>query len=521
MADRTYKNPIVRGFYPDPSVIRVEDDYYLVNSTFEYFPAIPIQHSRDLVHWETIGHAITENDALDLSDIFDSHGIWAPDISYHNGKFYIFAPFRLNNEPENETGRLRVQLVMTADRPEGPYSKPWILEVDSIDPSHFVDDDGTHYMITAPGITVTKLSADCREIVEAPVHAWKGTNSHPEGPHILKKDGWYYAILAEGGTGYGHRISVARARDIYGPYEVCPYNPVLMQTEPEAEIQRTGHGKLVQTQTGDWWVMYLCGRLNNGRYTTLGRETALDPVQWTDDGWFIVNGGKPSSEQVAPNLPEVCYPAKPRDDFDSEKLGFDWVFVRNPKPDNWSLTERNGWLRLKGSLYDMSERRAYNTLVRRETEHFYTAETKLDYNPNRNRQEAGLVCYCGIYSHIKLCKTYDNGVKLRVIQRNDGELSILAEYDIPQEYCNMPIYLRVEVKRQERRFYHSFDGENWTLTACQPDCTFLCGEGVTIGKHHTGTMVGLYSYNPTYTYTFADFDWFEYQTEDLKSCLVK
>ena len=515
MQGKVYNNPVVRGFYPDPSLIRVGEDYYLVNSTFEYFPAIPIQHSRDLVHWETVGHAITQSDALDLSDIFDSHGIWAPDISCYNGKFYIFAPFRLNNEPENQTGRLRIQLVMTADRPEGPYSKPWVLEIDSIAPSHFVDDDGTHYVITAPGVTVTKLSSDCKEILTPPVQAWTGTNSHPEGPHILKKDGWYYAILAEGGTGYGHRVSVARAKDIYGPYETCPHNPVLMQTDPEAKIQRSGHAKLVETQNGEWWMMYLCGRLNEGKYTTLGRETALDPVTWTNDGWFIVNDGKgPSEEQTYPNLPEVRYPKRPRDDFDSDELGLDWVFVRNPKPGNWSLTERRGWLRLKGSLYDINERRAYNTLVRRETEHCYTAETRLDYTPTQNRQEAGLVCYCGIYSYMKLCKVYDDGVKLRVIQCNDGEQSSLGEWNIPQEQCDLPVQLRVEVERQERRFYYSFDGRIWTLLASRPDCRFLCGEGVSLGKHHTGTMVGIYSHNPAHTYTYADFDWFEYHARE-------
>lgn len=506
MKKRVYENPVVRGFFPDPSVIRVGEDYYLVNSTFQYFPAIPVQHSTDLVHWEIIGHGIIDSEYLDLSNIADSHGIWAPDISYHNGKFYIFAPFRLNNRPENDTERLRVQLVMTADKPEGPYSKPAIIEVDSIDPSHFIDDDGTHYMITAPGISVTMLSEDCTKIVKPTECVWRGTNRAPEGPHILKKDGWYYAILAEGGTGYGHMISVARARDIYGPYEVCPYNPVMTQTNPEGKIQRAGHGKLVQTQNGDWWAMYLCGRMNEGRYTTLGRETSLDPVTWTDDGWFKINDLKgPSEIQTAPDLPETIYEEKTLDDFNEEKLALDWSFVRNPRHGNWSLTERKGYLRLKGSLYDLYDIHAYNTLVKREKEHSYDAKTKMEYHPTRKNQEAGLVCYCGIYGYIKLCKCYDDGVKVRVIRRRGEEISVLGEKEIDRDG---EIYLKVETRKQKRSFYYSFDGEAWIPVAEEPDCTFLCGEGTKLGKHHTGTMVGLYSFNSSYSYADADFDWF-------------
>lgn len=505
---KTYKNPVVRGFNPDPSVIRVREDYYLVNSTFQYFPAIPIYHSRDLVNWQLIGHGITESEYLDLSDIAESHGIWAPDISYHNGKYYIFAPFRLNNAPENETGRLRVQLVMTADKPEGPYSKPEIVEVDSIDPSHFIDDDGTHYMITAPGITVTQLDETCTKIVKPPQTVWEGTNRAPEGPHILKKDGWYYAILAEGGTGYGHRVSVARSKNLYGPYDVSPYNPVLMQTDPDAEIQKSGHGKLVQTQNGDWWIMYLCARRNGGNFCTLGRETALDPVTWTDDGWFIVNDLKgPSAEQTAPNLPELVFEKNNRDDFDSDKLGLDWCFVRNPKHNNWSLTERKGYLRLKGSLHDISERRAYNTIVQRETELNYTATTKLDYNPVFNGQEAGLVCYSGIYTYIKLCKCYDNGVKFKVIENRNDDIRILGTIDAKPDAET--VYMKVDVCGQVRSFYISYDNQSWELVAKENDCTFMCSEQIKIGKHHTGTMVGIYAYNPAHVYVNADFDWFE------------
>jgi xylan 1,4-beta-xylosidase len=468
------------------------------------------------VNWRVIGHAITESEWLDLSDIAESHGIWAPDISYHNGLFYIFLPFRLNNKDDglnpNATGRLRTQLVMTSPTPEGPYSKPWNVEVDSIDPSHFIDDDGTHYMVTAKAATVTMLDETCKKILKPPTLVWAGIDRASEAPHILKKDGWYYVMLAEGGTGYGHMITSARSRSIYGPYEPSPYNPVMTQKDPDHPIQKAGHGKLVQTQNGDWWCVYLCSRPNEGKYSTLGRETALDPVTWTDDGWFIVNGLKgPSVTQTAPALPEHKFePLPARDDFDNLALRLDWVFVRNPKHGNWSLSERPGYLRLKGSLYDLCERRAYNTIVRRETEHSYTVTAKLEYEPTRNGQEAGLVCYSGIYTYIKLCKCYEDGeIKFKVIENRNDSLRVLGVISAPD--CPAAVYLKITVDKQVRGFYYSIDSENWTHIAAEDDCTFMCTEEIKVGKHHTGTMVGMYHHNPAYSFADADFDWFEYK----------
>ena len=332
-----YRNPVHRGFFPDPSIIRVGEDYYKVNSSFQYFPAIPISHSKDLVHWEIIGHAITESNYLDLSETLDSRGIWAPDISYYNGKFYIFATLRHNSQ-DPEISPMRSQLVMTSDKPEGPYSKPVVLPVDNIDPSHFVDDDGKHYMIIAPAITVVPLNDDCTAIAGEIKQVWAGTGERcSEGPHILKRGEYYYAIVAEGGTGYGHGINIARSKSLYGHYEECPYNPVLRQTDPNAPIQRSGHGDLVETQNGEWWCTYLCGRPNRGRYTTVGRETGLDPVYWTDDGWFVINDRKPSTEQNMPDLPVVEYNKNTYYDFSNGELSLDWEWVRNPDNENWNF----------------------------------------------------------------------------------------------------------------------------------------------------------------------------------------
>ena len=507
-----YHNPVHRGFFPDPSIIRVGEDYYMVNSTFQYFPAIAISHSRDLVHWEVVGHAITSNDDLDLSNIPDSHGIWAPDISYYDGKFYIFATLRLNGDGKRGNDVLRRQLMMVSDKPEGPYSKPVCLEVDDIDPSHFIDDDGTHYMVIAAGAKVVRLSDDCTKVLEAPKVAWPGTGERcPEGPHIFKKDGYYYAMVAEGGTGYGHGINVARSKNLLGPYEPSPYNPVMRQKDPSAPIQRAGHGKLVQTPAGDWWMVYLCGRPNEGNYTTIGRETALDPVIWTEDGWFTVNEGRgPSTTQVAPQLEAHPFEKNTKDEFNETTLDLMWQWVRNPDNSAWSLTERPGYMRLWTRDGQLFERRAKNTLLKREEELSYTASTKLEFSPSRDGEQAGLACYYSTATYVRWSLCYEEGRKLMlVINRNQGEEVMAIIEEVPEG----PIYLKVEVEKLTRSFYYSLDGTNWILGGKLENCIYLCDEGVPEDrKRHTGTLVGIYANNGGCgSRIAADFDYFYYE----------
>ncbi|NMA82976.1 MAG: family 43 glycosylhydrolase [Epulopiscium sp.] len=507
---KQYNNPVLPGFHPDPSVIRVGEDYYMVNSTFQYFPAITISHSKDLVNWEYIGHAITENEYLDLTGIYDSHGIWAPDISYYEGTYYIFVTLRLNGDD----GEIRQNLVMTSQRPEGPYSKPIILDRnDGMDPSHFIDDDGTHYMVVHPGVRIMKLNDECTEVVEGPITLWEGTGREaPEGPHLLKKGEYYYAILAEGGTGYGHCITVARSKNLLGPYEPCPFNPVHTQKDPEAKLQRAGHGKLVQTQNGEWWVTYLGGRTNEGRYTTLGRETFLDPVQWTEDGWFTVNEGKgPSEQQYRPNLPEVTYPDLYFDDFDEEKLGLQWEFVRNPDKE-FSLTERPGYARIWTQAPDLNTIQARNTLVRREQHHHYEATVKMEFDPSHVGQQAGLTCYYDTRCFIKFYLTYDDGLKIKLMEsRATNHKEIAAVGGITQK----SIYLKVRVEKQTRHFMYSYDNVVWYHVGTIEDCSFLSDEGTGIRKAHTGTLVGLYAnHGISNKRIAADFDWFKYEPLD-------
>jgi xylan 1,4-beta-xylosidase len=521
----TYRNPVLPGFHPDPSIVRVGVDYYMVNSTFQFFPAIVISHSRDLVHWRYIGHGINCSDYVQLRGLPDSFGFWAPDISFYEGTYYMMATLRLH-------GTGRENIIVTASAPEGPYSEPVVLNETGLDPSHFVDDDGTHYMVYGGGgAWIHRLSDDCLRTVGEPSLLWAGTGrASPEGPHLLKKDGYYYVILAEGGTEYGHCITVARSRTLFGEYEPCPFNPVHTQTDPAAAIQRAGHGKLVQTQNGEWWIVHLAGRPLAGGFCTLGRETCLEPVQWTADGWFTVNDGRgPSDVQRLPQLPAAPYREPARDDFDGAALPLHWSFARNPVEPNWSLAERPGWVRLRTADAALDSIDAENVLVRRERHHRYSASLRLEFAPERDGEEAGLVCYYDSRCFVSLALAWscvgagngDDGAGRRIVRLTENRartVTVLNEVDCRAAgVASGPLYLKVEVNGIRRAFYFSGDNTNWQLIGNVEDASFLSDEGTREKKAFTGTMVGFYATaGGSGRRIAADFDWFEYVGSEIE-----
>lgn len=510
MNESVYANPVLRGFFPDPSVVRVGEDFYMVNSSFQYWPAIPVSHSRDLVNWKIIGHGVTDPGALDLGDLADSHGIWAADISWHDGKFWIYATLRLNNPLEGQISPLRCQIVVHAEKPEGPWSKPVFIDVDNIDPSHFVDDDGKRYMLISPGINLYELAPDGLSVQGEGRQIWPGTGRRcPEGPHLLKKDGWYYVYLAEGGTGFGHCVTMARSRNLLGPYEECPHNPLLTQDDPAGAIQRTGHAKFVQTAQGDWWAVYLCGRNNNGPYTTLGRETALDPVTWDSDGWPHINQGRgPSTVQEKPGLRGQDLPLLYRDDFTAPVIGPDWLFLRRPQAEFYSLSERPGYLRLMTGSHSLECIHAENLLLQREREHSYRAVCALDFQPGKRGPRAGLVNYYGIRNHILLFVAWDGEFFVQLIENRNGQKRDLGQRRVSSA---SGLQLKTEVRGQYRQFFCMSPGEDWMLVGTVQDASFLSDEGVLEGKHHTGTLVGLFAWDGgSGMRVVADFDWFQH-----------
>ncbi len=501
--EEMYHNPIRRGMFPDPSIVRVGGDYYMVNSSFIFFPCIPVSHSRDLIHWEIIGHAITNPEWARLDELEGGRGYWAPDISYDDGTFYITATYRLN-----DTGTVyRRQIVVSSDRPEGPYSEPVFIDEDGIDPSIF-HEDGRHYMLLNRGARILELSADCkRQISEASLLYYGSQKRAPEGPHLLKKDGFYYLFLAEGGTGPGHRITVARSRSLMGNYEPCPYNPIMRQTDEKAGLQRCGHGKPVCTEDGKWYMVYLCGRTIGKGYTILGRETALDPITWTADGWPIVNDLKGPSVLQKPPV-KVSLAAKPgiapladgltageqagEGRLFANGLPKDFVTPRPPERD--AIRFRNGNLVLQASPYPLSSVKARNILVRRQSAFCFLAEAEFIAPALSEGQEAGITCYydentwvCFFLSRNR--ESYFLQVREHV-GKEDRDHSIVTLADP----AGSRILLGVETHYLRRRFYYAVAGENTKTVETLPDVYYLCDEGISMGKRFTGAMVGMYGY---------------------------
>ena len=493
-----YKNPIRTGMYPDPSIVRVKDDYYMVNSSFIYFPCIPISHSRDLIHWEIIGHAVTKKEWANIDDLEGGRGYWAPDISYYEGRFYITATLRYNDNPPI----YRRQIVVSSDKPEGPYSKPAYIDEDGIDPSIFNDDDGRRYMLLNRGARIFELDHTAtKQISEARLLYYGDMKRAPEGPHLYKKDGYYYLILAEGGTGTGHRVTVHRSKTLMGDYESCPYNPIMRQTDEKAAIQRCGHGDLVDTSDGRWYMVYLCGRMYEDRYSILGRETAIDMVTWTADGWPIVNDLKgpsvlarkpfPDMEKVQDECPQITALGLPVSYMTPRTFDRDDIVAK--------ISEDAGSydIKLKPSPYPLTSTRSRSILVRRQTAFCceISVDIKLDQSV-RSNGEYGLTGYYDENTYLTygvLCK--DGNIYL-CVKEHIGDKDTVHMSDEPIGECPDAvdkygcISLRMEVKELKRNMYC-----NGELFHTLGNVYYLCDEGFDRGKRFTGAMLGIYAYD--------------------------
>ena len=336
------RNPILPGFHPDPSVVAVGGDYYLVNSSFHYFPGVPVYHSRDLQNWKQIGNVLDRPSQLPLEQSNASLGIYAPTIRYNDGTFYMIT---------TNVGGGGNFMVTTTD-PAGPWSEPIWLEQQGIDPSLYFE-DGKCYMVSNPDATITLCEIDPQtgSTLSPGKALWRGTGGRfPEGPHIYKKDGWYYLLISEGGTELAHKLTVARSRDIYGPYEANPDNPIFTHCSlaaQESNIQGTGHGDLFQAADGSWWIVFLAYRRYGGDYHHLGRETFLAPVTWEKD-WPVINGGQPVAERMTvcmSAVPEEAALPRPHEDFSA--IGPEWMHIQHPVVENYIA--QSGVLTLTGN----------------------------------------------------------------------------------------------------------------------------------------------------------------------------
>lgn len=496
-----YKNPVVPGFYPDPSVCRVGSDYYLVNSTFQYFPGVPLFHSKDLVNWEQIGNCLSRESQLNLKNAHASGGIYAPTIRYHDGTFYMITT------NVSDKGNF---LVYTDD-PRGEWSEPVWLQQGGIDPSLYFE-DGKCYMTSIPGygISLCEINPKTGEQLTETRKIWNGTGGrYPEGPHIYKKDGWYYLLIAEGGTEYGHKVTIARSRDIYGPYEGNPANPIMTHIDmngQDSPIQGIGHADFVEAHDGSWWVVCLAFRPQSGLHHMLGRETFLAPMTWDTNAWPVINGnGTIQLDMNCRTLPQVATKEKPtKTVFNTKQLGLEWNYIYNPVKENYSLTERPGYLRLKTSPIHLDIWGTPTFVGRRQQHIDCTATTSVELKNCAENEEAGLTVYMTESYH------YDVFVK----QLNDGKQAVTLYYRLGnmahiEKEVILPkgkVYLRVQADKDYYSFSYSTNNKTFDNLG-KMDVRFLSSE--TVGGF-TGIYFGLYAASKGETKGYADFEWFDY-----------
>lgn len=516
---RTFRNPVIPGFYPDPSICRVGEDYYLVNSSFEYFPGLPVHHSRDLVNWRQIGHVLDRPSQLDLDGVHPSQGLYAPTIRHHAGTFYVINTLIDANRARN--------FIVTAADPAGPWSEPyWLDDAPGIDPSLLFDDDGRVWYVGTRGmpgggefeghsqIWLQELDLGGMRLVGEKIGLWEGAMKGApwaEGPHIYKIGEWYYLLIAEGGTGHEHAVTIARSRRVTGPYEANPCNPILTHRHLGLchPIVGTGHGDLVETQKGEWWMVLLAMRPYGGYYYNLGRETFLAPVRW-ERGWPVVSpgAGKVEFESAAPDLPAHPWPAPPAcDHFESGALAPQWNFIRTPREEFWSLSERPGFVRLRLLPQTLAEIANPSFIGRRQQHIGFTARTAMDFSPDGANECAGLALLQNHDHNFLFVAAGDGGGgrTVRVVRREKGVNSLLGEAPIAGAGR---IYLKVEAKGQNYSFFAAAEPEAWLPVALDADGRIL---STPVAGGFTGAYIGMYaSGNGDVSANAADFDWFEY-----------
>jgi alpha-N-arabinofuranosidase len=503
-----YYNPILSGFHPDPSICCVHQDYYLVTSSFEYFPGLPIFHSRDLLRWEPVGHVLTRPSQLPLEKARSSGGCFAPTIRHHNGRYYV-----INT---NVTGG--GNFYVSAERPDGEWSEPTWVDMPGIDPDLFFDEDGTVYLTgTGPGrgIYQTTIDIETGKRLSEIRMIWSGTGGKfPEGPHLYKINGLYYLLIAEGGTEYGHMITVARGPSPSGPFESCPHNPILSHRSLEEPIQGTGHSDLFQAPDGRWWIVFLGFRpVGYPACYHLGRETFLMPAWWDEGGWPHVGfPGKPARATLEVDVPDefglpdlpVEEPQPIRDDFSTESLGLSWNFLRNPHDEDWSLEERFGWLRLNGTPVGLDDADSPAFVGRRQEHFFCRAATWMEFEPEHQGDEAGLTVLMNNQHHYEIAVTSDpEEGRMVIVRRRIGNLwAVTARETISAG----PVKLEISADRHHYNFGYA-QGNSETSWLAEGETRYLSTE---VAGGFTGVYLGLYCHSPLHD-VHADFDWFDYE----------
>lgn len=539
------KNPILPGFNPDPCICRKGDDYYMAVSTFEWFPGIPIYHSKDMKNWELYTHVLTDDEQVDLKKLPSAKGIWAPCLTYCAEEDLFYVVYGVMNSMNARYFDVD-NFLITAKDIRGSWSEPVYLHSAGFDASILHDDDGRKYIVSLewetregyekPGaICMVEYDSKAKEIIGYPKRIWKGGTDRGciEAPHLTKRNGYYYIMCAEGGTGYNHCVTMGRSKQVWGPYEGDPKNPIVTSNpavsherhdpdhlkpkyyNPDTVLQKAGHGSYVETSLGEVYLVHLCSRpFTPELRCTLGRETAIQKMMWTEDGWLRMADGSNLAKEYCEEskLPEVPVKQIPDfDDFDSDELG-NWYYAPRIMPQRFAdVKARPGWVRIRGQEARTSLNKT-SILARKLTSVYGTITTKMEFHPEVHQHSAGLILYYDNMNYINLRKYYSETLRqsaISIIQLENGEKTEFVNTRIPVD--DVPIYFRLVITGRHSQFYWSYDGETYTKIGIPFDTTKFSDEYCKYGEF-TGTMVGIASADRVKHQNYADFDFFEYKT---------
>ncbi|KAI1813456.1 glycoside hydrolase family 43 protein [Poronia punctata] len=522
------RNPILPGFNADPSILRVGEDYYIATSTFEWYPGVQIHHSRDLANWTLVTRPLNRKSQLDMRGEPDSCGVWAPCLTHDGEKFWL-----VYTDVKRKDGSFKdtPNYIVSSPTIEGPWSEPFYINSSGFDPSLFHDDDGKKWFVNMladhrarprsfAGIVMQEFDPVAGKLVGPRKNIFLGTELNlVEGPHLYKRNGWYYLLTAEGGTGYHHACTLARSRDIWGPYEVHPENPILSSKNyPLTALQRAGHGDIVDTPDGKTYMVHLAGRpTTQERRCVLGRETAIQEAYWKDDWLYIKNGPIPSLYVDLPaERDDGPYWAEQKYTFDSE-LPKDFQWLRTPEPER-IFKVSGGKLTLTGreaigSWFEQS------LVARRQTHFSYDAETVIDFSPEDERQFAGLTAYYSRFNFFYLAVTaHSDGQRELLIMASEASWPLgRLRYPL-EEPKTIPnkgkVKLALSIRGRELQFWYSLEGEE-ELQKVGPvlDASIVCDEcgGHQVHGSFTGAFVGVACSDLNGLEIPAHFDYFTYR----------
>lgn len=522
-------NPVLRGFHPDATVVQVGKDYYLATSTFEWMPGIEIYHSVDLVNWEWVASPLQDCSEINLLGNYNSGSIWAPHISYADGKFWLLITDVKTGTEFKDT----LNYVMTADEVTGDWGEPAFVTASGFDPAFFHDDNGKHYIMSMlfdyrldkprfDGLVIQEYDIAQLKLVGEREHFFYGTDLGVcEGPQILKKDGWYYLLCASGGTGYSHGATVCRSKNVLGPYELSPYHPFMTtKNDPTNLLQKSGHASFIEVSPNEWYIVHICSRpLTERGNCTLGRETALQKIEWVD-GWPRLSNGTmfPDFEVEAPSIAKNTIQQtdfSSSTDFDESALPYYFKSLRQPLKNHpkITLTERPGWLRLYGEQSPSSLHK--QTLVARRWQHFsFRVETLMEFETKNFQQIAGMMLIYDTDNWHYLHVSYDENTKEKYIQLEINDINKMqyASERILIE-SGKPIKLAVEVDRNVAQFFYGIDKDHLQKIGNKTPVDHLSDDYI---KSHgklafTGAMIALCAQDMDDHSSFADFDYFDYK----------